>query len=128
MASILKDPKSGIYRIDFFDHHGIRRALRLPGVRDRKTAEHIALHVRELVAAKTTATPLPLATAKWLDNLPERIYRKLEAWDLAEPRQRQRTPTLGEFIAEHLTIAGCRGQAVHTYHFAASCPLVTPFG
>jgi integrase len=104
MASILKDPKSGIYRIDFFDHHGIRRALRLPGVRDRKTAEHIALHVRELVAAKTTATPLPLATAKWLDSLPERIYRKLEAWDLAEPRQRQRTPTLGEFIAEHLQL------------------------
>ncbi len=104
MASIVKDRKSGTYRIDFFDHHGIRRTLRWLGVRDRKTAEHVALHVDELVAAKTTATPLPLATAKWLDSVPERIYGKLEAWELAEPRQHKRIPTLGEFIAEHLQL------------------------
>jgi hypothetical protein len=76
--------------------------LRLPGVKDRTTAEHIRLQRDELVAAKTGATPLPSATAKWVHSVPERIHRKLEARELGEPRQRKRIPTLGQFIAEDL--------------------------
>jgi len=51
MASLYKDPRSGIYVIQFFDLTGIRRTLRT-GVTDRQGAEHIRLHVDNLLAAK----------------------------------------------------------------------------
>jgi integrase len=99
MASLYKDPRSGTYVIQFFDHEGIRRTLRT-GVTDRQGAEHIRLHVDNLLAAKRAAIPLPAATAEWLGRIDAQFRAKLETLGLVEPRAERRVPTLGQLIDE----------------------------
>jgi integrase len=101
MASLYKDPRSGTYVIQFFDHEGIRRTLRT-GVTDRQGAEHIRLHVDNLLAAKRAAVPLPTATAEWLGRIDAQFRGKLEALGLVEPRAERRVPTLGQLIDEFI--------------------------
>jgi hypothetical protein len=81
MATLYKDPRSGTYVIQFFDHEGIRRTLRT-GVTDRQGAEHIRLHVDNLLASKRAAIPLPAATAEWLGRIDAQFRGKLEALGL----------------------------------------------
>jgi integrase len=99
MATLYKDPRSGTYVIQFFDHEGIRRTLRT-GVTDRQGAEHIRLHVDNLLAAKRAAIPLPTATADWLGRIDAQFRAKLETLGLVEPRAERRVPTLGQLINE----------------------------
>jgi hypothetical protein len=101
MATLYKDPRSGTYVIQFFDHEGIRRTLRT-GVTDRQGAEHIRLHVDNLLAAKRAAIPLPAATAEWLGRIDAQFRAKLETLGLVEPRAERRVPTLGQLIDEFI--------------------------
>jgi integrase len=105
MASIVKErKKQGYrYRIDFTDHTGQRRALRL-GVSDRKYAEGVRAHIEKIVEAKITGQPLPKATAEWIASVGEPIRSKLESWDLIEPQAKRRIPTLGELVSEYLEL------------------------
>jgi integrase len=105
MASIVKErKKQGYrYRIDFTDHTGQRRALRL-GVSDRKYAEGVRAHIEKIVEAKITGQPLPKATAEWVASVGEPIRSKLESWDLIEPQVKRRVPTLGELVSEYLEL------------------------
>jgi hypothetical protein len=105
MASIVKErKKQGYrYRIDFTDHTGQRRALRL-GVSDRKYAEGVRAHIEKIVEAKITGQPLPKATAEWVASVGEPIRSKLESWDLIEPQAKRRVPTLGELVSEYLEL------------------------
>jgi hypothetical protein len=105
MASIVKErKKQGYrYRIDFTDHTGQRRALRL-GVSDRKYAEGVRAHIEKIVEAKITGQPLPKATAEWVASVGEPIRSKLESWDLIEPQAKRRIPTLGELVSEYLEL------------------------
>jgi integrase len=91
------------YRIDFTDHTGQRRALRL-GVSDRKYAEGVRAHIEKIVEAKITGQPLPKATAEWVASVGEPIRSKLESWDLIEPQVKRRVPTLGELVSEYLEL------------------------
>jgi hypothetical protein len=101
MASLYKDPRSGTYVIQFFDHEGIRRTLRT-GVTDRQGAEHIRWHIDNLLAAKRAAIPLPAATAEWLGRIDAQFRAKLETLGLVEPRAERRVPTLGQLIDEFI--------------------------
>lgn len=101
MATLYKDPRSGTYVIQFFDLEGIRRTLRT-GVTDRQGAEHIRLHVDNLLAARRAAIPLPAATAEWLGRVDAQFRGKLEALGLVEPRAERRVPTLRELIDEFI--------------------------
>jgi integrase len=105
MASIVKErKKQGYrYRIDFTDHTGQRRALRL-GVSDRKYAEGVRAHIEKIVEAKITGQPLPKVTAEWVASVGEPIRSKLESWDLIEPQVKRRVPTLGELVSEYLEL------------------------
>jgi integrase len=105
MASIVKErKKQGYrYRIDFTDHTGQRRALRL-GVSDRKYAEGVRAHIEKIVEAKITGQPLPKATAEWVASVGEPVRSKLESWDLIEPQVKRRVPTLGELVSEYLEL------------------------
>jgi integrase len=101
MATLYKDPRSGTYVIQFFDHEGIRRTLRT-GVTDRQGAEHIRWHIDNLLAARRAAIPLPAATAEWLGRIDAQFRAKLETLGLAEPRAERRVPTLGQLIDEFI--------------------------
>jgi integrase len=101
MASLYKDPRSGTYVIQFFDHEGIRRTLRT-GVTDRQGAEHIRWHIDNLLAAKRAAIPLPAATAEWLGRIDAQFRAKLETLGLVEPRAERCVPTLGQLIDEFI--------------------------
>jgi integrase len=101
MATLYKDQRSGTYVIQFFDLAGIRRTLRT-GVTDRQGAEHIRLHVDNLLAAKRAAIPLPAATAEWLGRVDAQFRGKLETLGLVEPRAERRVPTLGQLIDEFI--------------------------
>jgi integrase len=105
MASIVRErKKQGYrYRIDFTDHTGQRRALRL-GVSDRKYAEGVRAHIEKIVEAKITGQPLPKATAEWVASIGEPVRSKLESWDLIEPQAKRRVPTLGELVSEYLEL------------------------
>ena len=99
MASIANDP-NGRRRIQFVAPDGSRKTIRL-GKCDRKSAEAIARHVEQLLAAKIGGQPIPRTTAHWLTEIGTELRDKLAAVGLADAVAK--VPTLKAFLDEYLT-------------------------
>ncbi len=96
MASVEKDGQG--YRVRFIDHNGIRKAIRLGGIK-KNNAQTIARHVQELVVWRKSGLTLDSETAGWLKKVGQDVYDKLSNAGLVEPRE---SSTLGMFLKGYL--------------------------
>ncbi len=83
MASISRDP-GGRKRILFIDPHGDRKVIRL-GECSLKQATAFKVKLETLVVGRITGI-IDDETARWLAELPARMYDRLVALGLAEPK------------------------------------------
>ncbi len=97
MASVSRD-RNGTKRVLFTDRDGERKAVRLGAV-SAKTAEAFRLKLQDLIAARFTETAIDAETARWLADLPDRMYARLVRVGLAEPRASASRVTLGGLLA-----------------------------
>ncbi|GAB6166212.1 hypothetical protein JCM19992_22120 [Thermostilla marina] len=94
MASISRDP-NGHKRILFVDSDGTRRSIRL-GKLPIKAAETIKHHVETLLACRTSGTPWPATTARWVGELSDDMAEKLARVGLIDRRPAE---PLGAYLA-----------------------------
>lgn len=97
MASIIREP-NGRRRIEFFDHEGKRRRIRLGKVSQRQ-AEAYRGQIEHLTNAKINGDAPDRNTALWLAGLGDVMRRRFAAAGLIEARE---SATLGAFIAAYL--------------------------
>jgi len=93
MASLIRD-KDGTKRIQFMFSKGDRRTIRL-GKINVKTAEKFLVRAEHLIAAIQTATPIDSQTARWIAELPDETYAKLEHVGVVDSRESTKNHTLG---------------------------------
>ena len=96
MASVSKDSKG--YRVRFVMPDGTNKTVRFSGFK-KSAVQEIAGHVKELVAAKATASAIDRRTANWLADVGQNIHDKLSKAGLVEPRA---SSLLSEFMAEYM--------------------------
>lgn len=135
MASISHDA-NGTRRVQFTDRNGERKTVRL-GVISAKNAESFRLKLQNLVAARFTETAIDAETARWLADLPDRMYSRLVSVGLAEPRASSQQVTLGMLLDRFEKSASVKASTRAAYkqatgslrdHLKAETPLkaITP--
>ena len=97
MASVSRDA-NGTRRVLFTDREGERKAVRLGRV-SAKTAEAFRLKLQDVIAARFTETAIDAEAARWLADLPDRMYSRLVRVGLADPRASASRVTLGGLLA-----------------------------
>jgi len=124
MASISRE-SNGRKVVQFISQDGKRRSVRLGKV-DQRCAERWRLRIEELLNAKIHQQPLARETAIWVGSLDPKMYAKLAAVKLVEPRVHAR---LGEFVDEFTRqrAADVKASTLQTYH-RARAHLVGFFG
>jgi len=100
MASISEE-KGGRKTVQFVAPDGRRKSIRL-GKANRRQAQVAALHIEELLTAKSTGGRLNPATAEWVSQVPETMRRRLERAELIAPRERKECPRLVEWIDRYI--------------------------
>ena len=102
MASISTD-KSGLRKIQFADHNGNRKIVRL-GKLPMKAAETILAKIEGILEAKLSRRSLAPEVATWLGEIPDMLCKRLAAVGLIAPREKQQADAtkLGEFIDAYL--------------------------
>ncbi len=85
MASLFTE-SNGSHRIQFMAADGTRRGIRL-GNMPQRLAEGFLRHVDGLIAAKLSGQAVDAETSAWLGKLDARLYQRLVAAGLAEPRE-----------------------------------------
>lgn len=130
MASVIRDSKTGLRRIEFYDTNGARRRVRLGRV-SQKQAEAVRGRIEQLLAAKATGHATGLDTLHWLTQLSPALRRRIARAGLiddhgdaacldafiagyiaARPRAKPRTVSVWQ-----------RSRAVLVAHFGAGKPL-----
>ena len=96
MASISHDA-NGTKRVLFTDGDGERRAIRL-GDASVKSAESFRLRVEAVLSDKTLGRSHDAELSAWLRDLPDRMYKRLAAVKLVEPRTKAAVVTLGNLL------------------------------
>ncbi len=96
MASVGKDSKG--YRVRFVMPDGTNKTIRLSGIK-KSTVVEIAGHIKELIAAKATASAIDRRTANWLGDIGQNIHDKLSNAGLVEPRA---SSNLGDFLTGYI--------------------------
>ena len=96
MASVGKDSKG--YRVRFVMPDGTNKTIRLSGIK-KSTVVEIAGHIKELIAAKATASAIDRRTANWLRDIGQNIHDKLSNAGLVEPRA---SSNLGDFLTGYI--------------------------
>jgi hypothetical protein len=100
MASVIDDP-NGRRRIQFNPPNAKRKTIHL-GKIDRKSADAIARHVEDLVAAKISGQPVPARTATWVAEIGDKLRKKLTKVGLVEGKDPAKVLTIGALVAEYL--------------------------
>ena len=97
MASLSKDSRGSWY-IQYQDRNRQRRTLRLGRI-NKRSAQTIAIRVRELVSANLAGTAPDNATSIWLSEIGDQLSDKLAALGLIGQRN---STTLGAYIADYI--------------------------
>lgn len=100
MASISSDP-GGTRRIQFFNVHGERKAIRLGKVSQR-AAEAVRNHVEHLVGSLTTRSAPPAESSAWVASLDDKTHAKLARVGLVAARVKAESVTLGAFLKDYI--------------------------
>ncbi|MFT3784737.1 MAG: site-specific integrase [Tepidisphaeraceae bacterium] len=87
MASVITDGKTRA--IQFIASDGRRPIVRL-GKCDQRTAEGVKRHVENLLISRENAMPLHPDTVAWLRSIGEKLYDRLAASGLCDPRLHRR--------------------------------------
>jgi integrase len=95
MASVNKDSKG--WRVTFSDSNKKRRQFRL-GKFSKKQAQLVCSRVESIVSAQSAGTQVDPETARWLRDLPAKLYEKLASLGLVQARE---SSTLGEFTKDY---------------------------
>ncbi len=97
MASVSRDA-NGTRRVLFTDREGERKTVRLGRV-STKTADTFRLKLQDVIAARFTETAIDAEVARWMADLPDRMYSRLVRAGLADPRTSAARVTLGGLLA-----------------------------
>lgn len=89
--------------IQWLDARDKRKTIGIAGI-DRTFADDARRHVGALAASVVSGGPVPLKTAKWLAEIPDRVHAKLVAKGLTTPRdgQEQAPSQLGPFLERYI--------------------------
>ncbi|GHT46780.1 hypothetical protein FACS189454_08440 [Planctomycetales bacterium] len=96
MASLIKIPKSGAYRITITD--GEKQRYIHIGKVNKKTAELCLSNIEQILSYNAAGQALPVEVATWTANIGDELHAKLVKAGLLQERQRR---TLGEFITQY---------------------------
>lgn len=98
MASIGSEGKNGeLKRIIFRDAAGKQQSLRLGKCRDR-AAENALAGFERVLEARRLGTSIHPDGVRWLERVDDRIYARVVAFGLAEPRHTKAVVTLGMLV------------------------------
>lgn len=100
MASIHTLP-NGSRRILYVDKNGDRQGIIL-GVMAMRDAKKIKDKIEAILGNINAGNSLDGETAKWLNDIPDKLHRKLVAKGLAKPRVKLGQLLLAQFIDEYL--------------------------
>jgi len=101
VASIIREP-NGRRRIEFFDHKGARKRVRLGKV-DQKKAEAVRTRIDQLVAGKVTGHGIDRDMALWLTDIDAKLHARLERAGLIAGRAAPEATTLGPWIERYIS-------------------------
>jgi len=103
MASIFT-LKNGGRRVQFTDGDGARRDLYFGKKVELSDVKEIKAKIEDLVSAKISGRSLDYDVARWLAEVPGRLYEKLEKFRLVTARQKSSdaVATLGPFLQKYI--------------------------
>jgi len=101
VASIIREP-NGRRRIEFFDHKGARKRVRLDKV-DQKKAEAVRTRIDQLVAGKVAGHGIDRDMAIWLTEIDTKLHARLERSGLIAGRAEPEATTLGPWIERYIS-------------------------
>ena len=86
------------YRVRFIDQEGNRQTIPAKGL-NKTQCQKMALHIDELVVAKTSGITMDPQTAVWLSKISQALHDRLSGLGLVEVRD---SSTLAEFLASYI--------------------------
>ena len=95
MASVNKDSKG--WRVTFYDSNKKRKQFRV-GKFDKKQVRLICSRIEAIISAQSAGTAVDPETARWLRDLPAKLYEKLASVGLVQARD---SSALGKFIKDY---------------------------
>jgi integrase len=86
------------YRVRFIDQEGNRQTIPAKGL-NKTQSQKMALHIDELVVAKTSGITMDPQTAVWLSKISQALHDRLSGLGLVEVRD---SSTLAEFLSSYI--------------------------
>lgn len=132
MASLTRD-NAGRARIQFYNDAGERKTIRLGAVPE-KTASEFLGWVEALIVAQSANARWDRALAAWVQDLPDRMHKRLANVGLVAHRQKAAVMTLGDLLTRFENTASVKPATMAAYRqamnslreqFSAARPLAT---